>query len=129
MKTIRPEQLTDNPFRVMVSINKDNYSHHVISQTGIMNVNCLNVDAPFKVLKQFGFQSGRNADKFKGEKEILRSDNGLVFLSQYINAFFSLKVEDYKDLGTHGMFICTGEMLNKLFPKKEESEEQHEDEV
>ncbi len=100
-------QLTDNPFRVMVSINKDNYSHHVISQTGIMNVNCLNVDAPFKVFKQFGFQSGRNADKFKGEKEILRSDNGLVFLSQYINAFFSLKVEDYKDLGTHGMFICS----------------------
>jgi len=100
-------QLTDNPFRVMVSINKDNYSHHVISQTGIMNVNCLNVDAPFKVFKQFGFQSGRNADKFKGEKEILRSDNGLVFLPQYINAFFSLKVEDYKDLGTHGMFICS----------------------
>ena len=100
-------QLTDNPFRVMVSINKDNYSHHVIKQTGLMNVNCLNIDAPFKVFKQFGFQSGRNVDKFKDEKEILRSDNGLIFLSNYINAFFSLKVEDYKDLGTHGMFICS----------------------
>ena len=100
-------QLTDNPFRVMVSINKDNYSHHVIRQTGIMNVNCLNIEAPFKVFQQFGFQSGRNADKFKDEKELLRSDNGLVFLPRYINAFFSLKVEDYKDLGTHGMFICS----------------------
>ena len=99
-------QLTDNPNRVMVSINKDNYSHHVIKQTGILNVNCLNTDAPFKVFQQFGFQSGRNVDKFKGE-EILRSDNGLVFLPRYINAFFSLKVEDYKDLGTHGMFICS----------------------
>lgn len=99
-------QLTDNPFRVMVSINKDNYSHHVISQTGVMNVNCLNIDAPFKVFEQFGFQSGRNTDKFKNE-EVLRSDNGLVFLPRYINAFFSLKVEDYKDLGTHGMFICS----------------------
>ena len=99
-------QLTDNPFRVMVSINKNNYSHHVIQQTGIMNVNCLSVEAPFKVFEQFGFQSGRNVDKFKGET-ILRSDNGLVFLSRYINAFFSLKVEDYKDLGTHGMFICS----------------------
>ena len=99
-------QLTDNPFRVMVSINKDNYSHHVISQTGIMNVNCLNVEAPYKVFQQFGFQSGRNVDKFKGE-EVLRSDNGLIFLPHYINAFFSLKVEDYKDLGTHGMFICS----------------------
>ena len=100
-------QLTDNPFRVMVSINKDNYSHHVIRQTGIMNVNCLNIEAPFKVFQQFGFQSGRNADKFKDEKELLRSDNGLIFLPRYINAFFSLKVEDYKDLGTHGMFICS----------------------
>ncbi len=100
-------QLTDNPFRVMVSINKDNYSHHIIKQTGIMNVNCLNIEAPFKVFQQFGFQSGRNADKFKDEKELLRSDNGLVFLPRYINAFFSLKVEDYKDLGTHGMFICS----------------------
>ncbi|MBO4918772.1 MAG: flavin reductase [Erysipelotrichaceae bacterium] len=100
-------QLTDNPFRVMVSINKDNYSHHIIRQTGIMNVNCLNIEAPFKVFQQFGFQSGRNTDKFKDEKEILRSDNGLVFLPRYINAFFSLKVEDYKDLGTHGMFICS----------------------
>ena len=100
-------QLTDNPFRVMISINKDNYSHHVIRQTGIMNVNCLNIEAPFKVFQQFGFQSGRNADKFKDEKELLRSDNGLVFLPRYINAFFSLKVEDYKDLGTHGMFICS----------------------
>ena len=100
-------QLTDNPFRVMVSINKDNYSHHVIRQTGIMNVNCLNIEAPFKVFEQYGFQSGRNVDKFKNEKEILRSDNGLIFLPHYINAFFSLKVEDYKDLGTHGMFICS----------------------
>ena len=100
-------QLTDNPFRVMVSINKDNYSHHVIKQTGIMNVNCLNIETPFKVFQQFGFQSGRNIYKFKNEKEVLRSDNGLVFLSRYINAFFSLKVEDYKDLGTHGMFICS----------------------
>ena len=99
-------QLTDNPFRVMVSINKDNYSHHVIKQTGVMNVNCLNIDTPFKIFQQFGFQSGRNVDKFKGE-EVLRSDNGLVFLPHYINAFFSLKVDDYKDLGTHGMFICS----------------------
>lgn len=99
-------QLTDNPNRVMVSINKKNYSHEVIQKTGIMNVNCLSVEAPFKVFEHYGFQSGRDVDKFKGQ-EVLRSDNGLVFLPRYINAFFSLKVDDYKDLGTHGMFICT----------------------
>ena len=99
-------QLTDNPFRVAVNISKANYSHHVIQQTGILNVNCLSVDAPFSVFQQFGFQSGRTVDKFAGVK-INRSGNGLVFLDQYINAFMSLKVEQYVDLGTHGMFICS----------------------
>ncbi len=99
-------QLTDNPFRVAVSINKSNYSHHVIKQTGKMNVCCLSTDAPFKVFETFGFQSGRAVDKFAGS-EVLRSDNGLAFLPRYINAFMSLKVEQYVDLGTHGMFICS----------------------
>ena len=99
-------QLTDNPYRVAVNINKANYSHHVIRQTGVLNVNCLSVDAPFSVFQQFGFQSGRTVDKFAGQK-INRSGNGLVFLDKYINAFMSLKVEHYVDLGTHGMFICS----------------------
>lgn len=99
-------QLTDTPNRIAVNINKANYSHHVIKQTGILNVNCLSTDAPFSVFQQFGFQTGRSVDKFAGQ-EVYRSDNGLVFLDKYINAFMSLKVEQYVDLGTHGMFICT----------------------
>ena len=98
-------QVTNTPNRVAVCINKQNYSHHIIKQTGIMNVNCLSTEAPFKVFEDFGFRSGRTVDKFEG-REILRSDNGLVFLPQYINAFMSLKVEQYVDLDTHGMFIC-----------------------
>ena len=99
-------QLTDNPYRVAVNINKANYSHHVIKHTGIMNVNCLSVEAPFQVFQNFGFQSGRAVDKFAGSI-YPHSDNGLVVLPRYINAFFSLKVEQYVDLGTHGMFICS----------------------
>ena len=99
-------QLTSDPQRIGVCINKANYSHHVIRQTGIMNVNCLDVSAPFQVFQNYGFQSGRTADKFAGVEE-LRSDNGLRFLPMYINSFMSLKVEDYLDLGTHGMFICS----------------------
>ncbi len=100
-------QVTDSPNRVAVCINKQNYSHHVIKQTGIMNVNCLSTEAPFSVFENFGFQSGRTADKFAGyEEQPPRSDNGLIFLPQYINAFMSLKVEEYVDLGSHGMFIC-----------------------
>ena len=99
-------QVSDNPNRVAVNINKANYSHHVIKQTGVLNVNCLSVEAPFSVFQNFGFQSGRVADKFAGWAEV-RSDNGLRILPKYINACFSLKVEQYVDLGTHGMFICS----------------------
>ena len=99
-------QVTDTPNRVAVTINKQNYSHHVIKQTGIMDVNCLSTAAPFKVFETFGFQSGRTVDKF-ADCTPLRSDNGLVFLPRYINAFMSLKVEQYVDFGTHGMFICS----------------------
>ena len=99
-------QVTSTPNRVAVTINKQNYSHHVIKQSGVMNVNCLSVDAPFSVFESFGFRSGRTVDKFEGT-EVLRSDNGLIFLPRYINSFMSLKVESYVDLGTHGMFICS----------------------
>ena len=58
-------QLTNTPNRVAVTINKENYSHHIIKQTGKMNVNCLTTDAPFQVFEKFGFESGRNVDKFK----------------------------------------------------------------
>ena len=98
-------QVTNTPNRIAVTINKQNYTHHVVQQTGEMNINCLSVDAPFNVFERFGFQSGRNVNKFADE-EVIRSDNGLVFLSKYINAFMSLKVEQYVDLDTHGMFIC-----------------------
>ena len=98
-------QLTDTPNRVAVTINKANYSYHVINKTKKMNVNCLSTSAPFAVFEKFGFQSGRNIDKFEGY-EPLRSDNGLVFLPRHINSFMSLEVVQYVDLETHGMFIC-----------------------
>ena len=99
-------QVTNTPNKIAVTINKQNYSHHVIKQTGLMNVNCLSIDAPFSIFENFGFQSGRNVDKF-ANCDVLRSDNNLVFLDKYINSFMSLKVEQYIDLDTHGMFICS----------------------
>ncbi len=110
-------QDTNPPNRVAVTINKANYSHHVIKQTGVMNVNCLTVDAPFKVFEAFGFVSGRNTDKFK-DCEPLRSANGLAVLPRYINSFMSLKVEQYIDLGTHGMFVCEVTEANVISNKE-----------
>jgi len=98
-------QVTNTPNRIAVTINKENYSHHVIKNTGKMNVNCLSVKAPFEVFERFGFHSGRNVDKFEGITPS-RSDNGLAILPNYTNAMLSLDVEQYVDVGTHGMFIC-----------------------
>ena len=98
-------QITSTPNRLSVVINKENYSHDVIKRTSVMNVNCLTVDAPFSVFERFGFHSGRDTDKFAGT-DPARSENGLAVLDKYINACISLRVAQYVDLGTHGMFIC-----------------------
>ena len=99
-------QLTDSPERIGVAINKSNYSHGVILKTGKMNVCCLSTDAPFEVFKHFGFQSGKDTDKFS-DCTPPRTENGLCYLPKYINAVISLKVESYLDLGSHGLFICS----------------------
>ena len=100
-------QVADNPVKVAVTINKLNYSHHLVKQTGVLNVNCLSEDAPFEIFQRYGFQSGRTADKFAGVEGITRSANGLVVLPRHVCAVISLKVENYVDLGSHGMFVCS----------------------
>ena len=99
-------QVTDTPNRITLTVNKGNYTHDMILRTGVFNVSILSEKASFDTFKHFGFQSGRTADKFEGIKPV-RSDNGLVILPKYINAAISLKVEQYVDLDTHGMFICS----------------------
>lgn len=99
-------QITDSPIRVAVAINKKNYSHDTIKETGKMNVCCLSADAPFSVFETFGFKSGRDTNKFDGITPV-RSENNLAVLPEFINGFISLEVESYIDMGSHGMFICT----------------------
>ncbi len=98
-------QLTDTPLKVAVCINKINYSHDIIKSTDTMNINCLTEDADFDMFKRFGFASGRDTDKFDGISYTV-SQNGMAVLDEHINAFISLKVTDYVDLGTHGLFVC-----------------------
>ena len=98
-------QVTGEPPRLAVTINKANYTHDVIRETGKMNVCTLGKNAPFSVFEDFGFRSGRDSEKFSSAG-FTRSANRLAVLSHYSNSFFSLEVESYTDLGTHGMFIC-----------------------
>ena len=99
-------QVTNTPNRIAVAINKENYSHDTIKNTGILNICCLSTDAPFSVFENFGFKSGKETDKFK-DISFWTSQNGLAIPSAHINAFISLKVESYIDFDTHGMFVCT----------------------
>ncbi len=99
-------QLTDQPFRIAVNINKRNYSCQTIAKTGVLNVCTLSQDAPFSVFQQFGFQSGKDVDKFATFNNTHRSSNGLLFMTKYANGYISAKVISTVDLGTHTMFIC-----------------------
>ena len=99
-------QVTNTPNRVAVTINKMNYSCEVIAKTGKLNISTLSQEAPFKVFEHFGFQSGRNVDKFADFDHAQRSSNGLLFLDRYANSYISCNVINQIDLQTHVMFIC-----------------------
>ncbi len=106
-------QVSDNPARIAVCINKQNYSYNTLCKTGLLNVNCLTVDAPFSVFERFGFQSGRNVSKLEGVS-FSRSSNGLAVLKDYINAYISLEVLEQVDMGSHGLFICAITQSEKI---------------
>lgn len=97
--------LTDNPKRIVVFVNKANYSEELLRKTGIFNVSILTQKTPFDVFKQFGFASGRDTDKF-GVKAYPQTENGLNYLPDYANAVLSAKVIDAHDYGTHTLFVA-----------------------
>ena len=97
--------LTDNPKRIVVFVNKANYSEELLRKTGIFNVSVLTESAPFEIFKQFGFQSGRSVDKFEGGR-YATSANGLYYLPEFANAVLSAKVVDYYDYDTHTLFVA-----------------------
>ena len=100
------EQVTSQPLRILVTVNKDNYTHDIIKATGEFNVSILTESAPFSVFERFGFQSGRDADKFSGFDKAKRSENGILYLTEYSNAFISGKVLQEVDCTTHTLFIA-----------------------
>ena len=99
-------QLTDTPKRITVAVNKANHTHDMILRTGVFNVSVLSEDATMDVFKRFGFQSGRDADKFDGCEGLQRSANGLYYLTGCTNAVLSGKVIQSIDCGTHTLFIA-----------------------
>ncbi len=130
-------QVTTAPNRITITVNKQNLTHNVLMHTREFNVSMLSEEADFSVFKRFGFQSGRDTDKFEGYSSFRTAANGMPYITEGTNAYISGRVIDTVDLGTHTMFIADvtdGEVLNgaasltyayyqsNIKPKPEETE-------
>ena len=98
-------QVTTTPNRIIVTVNKGNYTHDMIQRTGVFNLSVLDESAEFSVFQRFGFQSGRDTDKLE-DFVCPRSENGIVYIPEMTNAYISAKVISAMDLGTHTMFLA-----------------------
>ena len=105
--------ITDEPKRIVVFVNKVNYTEELLREGKIFNVSVLSQSAPFSVFEQFGFSSGRDKDKFAG-KAYPTTENGLYYLPQYANAVLSARVIDAYDYGTHTLFVAEVTEAKKL---------------
>jgi len=99
-------QVTVTPIKITIAVNKANYTHDMIIKTGKFNVSVLSEKAPFHVFQQFGFKSGKDTDKFAGSTEVLRTANGVRYLSEWTNGVISGEVKETIDCGTHTLFIA-----------------------
>lgn len=106
-------QLTENPTRIAVSVNKQNFTNEVIQRTGVFNVSVLTEAATMDLFRHFGFQSGRDVDKFAGRTDPV-SENGLRYIGGPANALISGKVEQAIDCGTHMLYIALVTEARKL---------------
>lgn len=99
-------QVTSQPNRVLIAVNKSNFTHDMILETGAFNLSVLTEKADFSLFQRFGFQSGRDVDKFQGFAHTLRTDNGLLAVTEGTSAWLSCKVASTVDLGTHTLFVA-----------------------
>ena len=99
-------QAASEPNTITVAINKANYTCELLQETGTCNISVLSTDAPFELFQRFGFQSGRDTDKFENFTSFQLADNGIPYITEGTNAYFSLKVKQEVDLGSHILFVC-----------------------
>lgn len=108
-------QVTDTPTRLVVAVNKDSCTHDMILFSGQFNLSVLSEEADFELIRRFGFQSGRDADKFSGfEAHTLRGQNGVVYIAGGTNAWISCRVISAMDLGSHTLFLADVEDADTL---------------
>ncbi|MCI6044849.1 flavin reductase [bacterium] len=107
-------QVTSTPNRISITVNKDNLTHDLVKESGRFNISILSERANFDIFKHFGFQTGRETDKFDGYAACKRSENGLYYITEGTNAYISGTVEQAIDLGSHTMFIASVDDMEVL---------------
>lgn len=107
-------QVTAQPNRISIAVNKANHTHDMIMHTGMFNVSILSEKAVFDTFKRFGFQSGKDVNKFDGYDGWKRASNGIAYITEGTNAWIGAKVEQTVDLGTHTLFIASVEDMDVL---------------
>ncbi|MBE6729080.1 MAG: flavin reductase [Ruminococcaceae bacterium] len=98
------QQVTASPLKISIAISKANYTCEMIVKTGLFNISVLNENAKFDIFEKYGFKSGRDTDKVKGN--LPRTENGIIYINDVANTVISAKVTDKVDLGTHVLFIA-----------------------
>ena len=111
--------MANDPLRIAISVQNNNYSKEIIKKTKAFNVSVLDKNVPFETIRRFGMQTGREVDKFADFNSAKRSFNGLNYVTENTNSFFSAKVVNSIDLGSHTMFI--GEVTEAQVLSKEQS--------
>ena len=109
-------QVTSTPNRISIAVNKENFTHDLVLESGKFNLSILSEEASFATFQHFGFQSGRTVDKFDGYTACKRSENGLYYITEGTNSYISATVEQTIDLGTHTLFIAAVDDMEVLSP-------------
>lgn len=100
------QQVTSSPKQISITVDKSNYTHDMIMETGVFSVSVISEKADFELFKRFGFQSGRDVDKFEGFDDFETGLNDVRFITQGTNSYISGKVIKTVDLGTHTLFVA-----------------------
>ena len=100
-------QIADTPACISVSLNKNGLTHDMILKTGKFNLSFLTESAPMKVFQHFGFQSGRDINKFAECEVTMRTENGIIYVPKYTNTIVSGNVIQTIDRGSHTLFIAS----------------------
>lgn len=99
-------QVTTDPNRIVFAVNKSNYTHDMLMKSKRFTLSVVSEEAEFSLFQHFGFQSGREVDKFDGFADAVRGENEVLRPTKGVNAWINGWVVSTVDLGSHTLFLA-----------------------